>query len=195
MTGNSGLDTFVSFDDETSIELKASYVMDHDLAGVIIWEISDDYVETHPGSGQIAGTPLADTLNGVFCNPVLSTDTYVFSASGGNIRFDLDAGATNANRPYILLGSLHGTETGTPLPGGTGLLPLNWDRLVETIFRNLNGPTFQEFQGTLDSVGIASAHLTCGPIPGAAGSTAHFAYALGAPLDNASNPVEIEIEP
>ncbi len=67
LTGQGQLQTFVSYDDEQSIALKAEYVVNHNLAGVIIWEITGDYLETAPGSGVIAGTPLADTLNAVLC--------------------------------------------------------------------------------------------------------------------------------
>ena len=69
LTGDGGLNTFVSYDNEKSIGLKGQYVVDHNLAGVIIWEITGDYMETNPGSGVIVGTPLADTLNLSLCNP------------------------------------------------------------------------------------------------------------------------------
>lgn len=68
LTGNGSLHTFVSFDDENSIAEKARYIVDNDLRGAIIWEITGDYIETSPGSGVISGTPLADTLNNVFCH-------------------------------------------------------------------------------------------------------------------------------
>ncbi|PHR25264.1 MAG: hypothetical protein COA38_16125 [Fluviicola sp.] len=68
LTGNGTLNTFVSYDNEQSIGLKAQYIVDNNLRGAIIWEITGDYMETSPGSGIIAGTPLADTLNNVFCN-------------------------------------------------------------------------------------------------------------------------------
>ncbi len=68
LTGNGNLNTFVSYDDEQSIALKAQYIVDNNLRGAIIWEITGDYLETSIGSGVIGGTPLADTLNKVFCN-------------------------------------------------------------------------------------------------------------------------------
>ncbi|MGA7160538.1 MAG: glycosyl hydrolase family 18 protein [Bacteroidota bacterium] len=51
--------TLVSFDDEQSIKLKAEYVVDHKARGVIIWEITGDYLE----DGE---TPLMDVLYTVF---------------------------------------------------------------------------------------------------------------------------------
>jgi chitinase len=72
LTGNG---IFVSYDDEESIGKKADYINANGACGAIIWEITGDYIETAPGSGVIAGTPLADTLNAVFCqNPTLSTN-------------------------------------------------------------------------------------------------------------------------
>lgn len=59
------LNTFVSYDDERSIKLKAEYVLKANAAGVIIWDVTGDYVEKTPGSGRVSGTPLADVLNEV----------------------------------------------------------------------------------------------------------------------------------
>jgi chitinase len=67
-----GNGVFVSYDDEQSIAAKANYINTKNACGAIIWEITGDYIETAPGSGVIAGNPLADTLNAVFCqNPNL----------------------------------------------------------------------------------------------------------------------------
>ena len=71
MLGVGGLNTFVSYDNAQSIALKAQYIVNNNLAGAIIWEITGDYLETTVGSGVIANTPLVDTLNYVFCNIVL----------------------------------------------------------------------------------------------------------------------------
>lgn len=69
LTGNNGLNTFLSYDDERSIGLKGQYIVDHNLAGAIIWEITGDYIESGPGSGIISATPLVDTLNLALCHP------------------------------------------------------------------------------------------------------------------------------
>lgn len=66
LTGTGSLQTFVSYDDEQSIGLKGKYVVDNQLAGVIIWEITGDYIESPVG--VISGTPLADTLNKALCH-------------------------------------------------------------------------------------------------------------------------------
>lgn len=65
LLGNS-INTFVTYDNPESIALKAEYVVQKGALGVILWEITGDYIETSPGSGQIAGTPLLDTILVVF---------------------------------------------------------------------------------------------------------------------------------
>lgn len=78
LLGNS-INTFVSFDNEQSVALKAGYVVSHNARGVIIWELTGDYVETSPGSGVVAATPLADTLNAVLCSvPTSIKDDFSF---------------------------------------------------------------------------------------------------------------------
>lgn len=51
--------TLVSCDDEESIGLKAKYVLDHKVGGVIIWEITGDYLRD-------GTTPLLDAATAVF---------------------------------------------------------------------------------------------------------------------------------
>ena len=65
LTGKNGLNTFVSYDNPQSIAAKAQFIVDHNLAGAIIWEISGDMVAS--ASNTLASTPLLDTLNAVFC--------------------------------------------------------------------------------------------------------------------------------
>nr|NQU94269.1 T9SS type A sorting domain-containing protein [Bacteroidota bacterium] len=65
LLGNS-INTFVTYDNPESVALKAQYVKDFNAKGIIIWEITGDYMETSPGSGVISGTPLLDTIHAVF---------------------------------------------------------------------------------------------------------------------------------
>lgn len=71
-TGN----TFVSYDDERSISLKAAEILRSRLRGAIIWEISGDMIESSTAPGTIGSTPLTDTLNKVLCAglPTNATD-------------------------------------------------------------------------------------------------------------------------
>jgi hypothetical protein len=120
----------------------------------------------------------------------------ISAGAGGAADFTLAAGPENANRTYVLLGSASGTTPGTPLPGGMATLPLNWDIFTSTVISLINTPVFDQFMGTLDGAGSAGAKLdTFGPIPGAAGITLYFAYALNNAWDFASNAVTVEITP
>jgi hypothetical protein len=116
---------------------------------------------------------------------------------GGVIDLSLDAGAANASRNYIILGSATGTAPGYPLPGGHATLPLNWDAFTNLVILLLNTPAFPNFLGTLDASGQATAKIdTLGQLPaGVAGIMIHFAYAMNNPFNFASNPVGIEILP
>ncbi|MEY5048723.1 MAG: hypothetical protein RLZZ175_2082 [Bacteroidota bacterium] len=69
LVGKGDLNTFVSYDDPKSVKLKAEFVKKNELAGVIIWEISGDFLEKGEGSGVVASTPLIDALNEVLLTP------------------------------------------------------------------------------------------------------------------------------
>lgn len=73
LLGNGSLNTFVSYDDTTSVALKAQYIVNNNLRGAIVWEISGDVIETFPGSGVIASTPLASAMNNALCGGNVST--------------------------------------------------------------------------------------------------------------------------
>ncbi|HVN48943.1 MAG TPA: glycosyl hydrolase family 18 protein [Bacteroidota bacterium] len=49
----------ISYDDEESVRLKAQYILDHQACGLIIWEITGDYLLD-------GSTPLLDAINTVF---------------------------------------------------------------------------------------------------------------------------------
>jgi len=55
--------SFVSFDDERSIALKAHYARLYALRGVVIWDISGDYLVSADGH---LSTPLANTVRQIF---------------------------------------------------------------------------------------------------------------------------------
>jgi hypothetical protein len=134
---------------------------------------------------------------GDFLLPALQADRFsIQESTGGDANFLLLAGSVNVNRNYILLGSVTGTDPGIPLPGGQASLPLNWDIFTNIVLDLINTPIFSNFMGTLDGTGSANAAFdTLVPIPGTAGLTMHFAYALNDPWDFVSNPVTIEIVP
>ncbi|MHC4446038.1 MAG: S8/S53 family peptidase [Planctomycetota bacterium] len=125
----------------------------------------------------------------------LEADTHTLPELGGTVNFTLDSGPGNANRTYLLLGTSSGNSPGIPLPGGTTTMPLNWDQLTNLIINQINSPVFSDFWGTLDGLGTATAQMNLGPIPGAAGYTMQFAYALSQPWDYVSNPLAVNIGP
>ena len=124
----------------------------------------------------------------------LTVDRYkVSEITGGPVNFFLDAGVENAQRQYILLGTSSGTVPGIYLSGGQVILPVNWDLFTNIVMNLMNTPAFDHFLGPLDKNGLATATMNLGSIPGAAGLTLNFAYALNKPWDWVSNPVAIEV--
>jgi hypothetical protein len=141
---------------------------------------------------------LATTLElaGPFEFLPLKANRYTLSSrDADSIEFFLDGEPENAFRNYLLLGSASGTEPGTPLPGGSATLPLNWDAVTDFVARFINTPIFTDFMGALDGNGQAQAQLnTFGPLgPGFVGTELSFAFACDHPWDYVSNPISIEI--
>ncbi|MEQ1744690.1 MAG: glycosyl hydrolase family 18 protein [Saprospiraceae bacterium] len=66
LSGKEGIPSFVSFDDENSIALKAHFAKTRNLHGVAIWDMTADYLETAPGSKTVTATPLASAIQRVF---------------------------------------------------------------------------------------------------------------------------------
>ena len=118
----------------------------------------------------------------------------ISAASGGTVRFELRAGRGNAGRRYFLLGSVTGTEPGTPLPGGHVVLPLNWDLFTRVVLQPAYSSVFQDFFGVLDAAGDGLAQLVVPPVsPGLVGLHMDYAFALASPWDFASNPYGVDI--
>jgi chitinase len=71
LTGNGGLNTFVSYENARSVSAKAQYVLDKNLRGVIVWELTGDYLKnTDLSRNNLEGgisTPLVDAIHTVFC--------------------------------------------------------------------------------------------------------------------------------
>jgi GH18 family chitinase len=66
LTGKNTLKTFVSYDNVRSVALKAQYVVDKDLLGTILWDLTGDYVATKNGDKLVITTPLIDTIFRIF---------------------------------------------------------------------------------------------------------------------------------
>jgi hypothetical protein len=108
------------------------------------------------------------------------------SRVGGTVTFDLNAGAPNAGRFYVIFAGASGSMPGTPLPGGSTVLPVNWDAVTNLLL----GLPF--FYGNLDGAGHDMKSLPVSPFFIASDITVTFAYALnGPPWDFASNPEDL----
>jgi len=135
---------------------------------------------------------------GLIKTPDLQNDNIEISAgAGGSSNFLLLCKSSEANRNYIILGGVGGTDPGIPLPGGLVRLPINWDYFTSLLLTNINTPFFTNFMGKLNSAGSGAAKLNIfNPIdPAAVGLTMTFAYALNNPWNFVSNQVEIYIAP
>jgi len=123
----------------------------------------------------------------------LHTNCFSISESiGGSIIFYLTGGSSNIGRDYLLFTSLSGTCPGTVLPTGA-VLPINWDGFTTIALGLVSTPYFYQFAGTLNS--SFANFRTNGPVPGLAGLTLTFAFALDNPWDYVSNPINVEITP
>jgi len=127
---------------------------------------------------------------------LFEADTFGLSVCGGSIDLALHGGSQNASRDYLILGSLSGSIQGTPLPGGA-ILPVNWDMFTELMLGLLGSSVFDQFLGSLDAAGEATAHLNIPAIdPSAIGIGMTYAYCMKPPLQwEASNPLVITLVP
>jgi GH18 family chitinase len=66
LTGKNTLKTFVSYDNARSVALKAQYIIDKDLCGTILWDLTGDYVATKKADKVEVTTPLIDTIFRIF---------------------------------------------------------------------------------------------------------------------------------
>ncbi len=123
LLGNT-INTFVSYDNEESVQFKARYLKHQQAQGVIIWEITGDYVETAPGSGVIAGTPLLDSLIEIFNLPeaILAPENLTIGLVNGivELSWDVVSGATSY-KIYHANSPLPPGDPGWSLVGETAL--------------------------------------------------------------------------
>jgi hypothetical protein len=149
-------------------------------------EVGPDLTYNNGGDAFVAKVAMA-----------LAVDAYEVSAgTGGTIEFALNAGASKANRNYLLLGSISGTVPGFTLPGGFATLPLNWDGFTDVVLLLINTPIFSNFLASLDGLGRGTAKLNAPPLPpNFVGLTMYYAYCLGFPWEFVSNPIQIVIVP
>jgi hypothetical protein len=142
---------------------------------------------------------LTGTSNGnveLYCGvgPLFLSQNFIPDSTGAVVSLELNAGAANAGRTYLVLASVSGTDPGFDLPGGL-VLPINWDPFTDLVITLLNSPVFYDFMGNLNAKGVGSARLSAPASTGYLGTTIHMAYCLGMPFDYVSNATAVEIVP
>ena len=103
-------------------------------------------------------------------------------SAGGQQQLELDAGAEHAGGLYLVVGSLLGTNPGTPYGGLT--VPLNFDLYMLQTINRANGPIYQNTLGFLDVNGLGAATLNLPPNagPGLVGLHADHAAVIFDPV-------------
>jgi chitinase len=65
---------FLSYEPTLAAAKKANYIINNNLRGAMVWELTQDYIETSSGSGIISKRPLIDTINTIFINAANAVD-------------------------------------------------------------------------------------------------------------------------
>jgi hypothetical protein len=117
------------------------------------------------------------------------------ASAGGDVNLMIETVPAVSGRTYGILGSRSGTSPGWNL--GSVTVPLNKDNFTTWVHDRWNTNLLQNFRGTLDAKGraIGTIHIG-GPISSShIGTTMNFAFVLLQPINQTSNPVEVQIVP
>jgi hypothetical protein len=161
--------------------------------------VSLKYTLTTNGSGVRGGWNIDDLHVGIPVSGTLAelyaSEVYLPASTGGVVTLSLNGAPSQAGRTYVTALSLSGTAPGTP--AGSVTIPLNKDAYTDYCLQNLNGPVFKNFAGTLNGSGDATATFNAPVLanPILIGKKISFAWFTLAPIDFASNPVEVLIVP
>lgn len=143
-----------------------------------------------------AGSAYVFSLSEANCPDLVAAPDFLWGGTAGTQHFLLRAGAANANRLYVLLGTLSGTSPGTLID--QTIVPVNWDVYTSLILFEPFLPNFGGFWGVLDADGNAEATLS---VPGPAAQTLqgfemNHAFAVYGPVvDYASQPQPLLFTP
>jgi len=142
------------------------------------------------GSDMIVGYDLYPLVD-----PLEASTNKIKSWLGGTVNFSFDAGSVNANREYLLLGSISyipGVSPGIPLKGGA-VLPISWDTFTSMLL-NINMPAGH--YGFLDGAGTGIATLMLPTFDPPFSFDMTFAYCLRKTggLNYGSNYAQVHIE-
>lgn len=153
------------------------------------------------GGNRLAGTAIiGDQILYGPQGAALQADTLVISATGGGAQnLSLDLGPRLANKPYLILGTAHGTSPGLVVDGVP--LPLTLDEYLLHTIAQANSGIYHNTLGLLDADGQATAFLRVPPqaLVDFAGIQLNHAGVVLDPIHQAviaaSNPVLLAIEP
>ena len=124
----------------------------------------------------------------------LTADTDVVPAqTGGTVNLELDGGTAYAGRGYGIFGGLSGTSPGTNLPKMGYTLPINWDFFTDLVMSLWGPPIFNNFLGSLDANGKATATLWLPPLPDYIGMKMYYAGTVYNPFDGVTNPIDVTL--
>jgi len=116
-------------------------------------------------------------------------------AKGGKQQLTLHAGTNNAGRPYLMLGSMSGTDPGFDM-GGLHV-PLNSDRYTRWTINAANGKILRNTRGFIPASGEVRMNIVVAPggMSSLVGTTLFHAVILNNPTDFVSNVVRLQILP
>lgn len=155
----------------------------------------DRFVVTLDDGSEVATLAPFPTL--VYREALVAPVGAVSAASGGSVPLDVLGPVGSEGRAYLVLLSVTGTTPGLMLPNVT--VPLADDLALKLSLAFPNVAPFTDTLGALDGAGAASAAFEPGPglldpLLGP-GLDLHFAWITLAPIDFASNPVTVVVEP
>jgi|GEM_PF-381286 len=157
------------------------------------------YTLTTDGGMELGGWNIDDLHVGTLASGDLAelahSEVFVMASTGGAITFTLNGAPSQSGRTYMLALSASGTSPGTQI--GSVTVPLNRDAYTNYGIANVNTPTFDDFRGTLNAQGDATATFNAPVItdPNLIGKTLSFAWVTLSPINYASNPVDLRIVP
>lgn len=119
------------------------------------------------------------------------------SSAGGSVNFSIDTGPANAGKLHLLVGSLSGTQPGTP--AGALVLPLNYDAYTALTLSAPNSAFLPGSLGSLDPQGKGASALSLpGGLTPPYGLTAHHAVvvidAANLSVTLVSNPIGLRFD-
>jgi hypothetical protein len=179
-------------DSWTKVTYDVSSIVDGQSTVYLRWTMG-----TTDTSWQYSGWNIDDLeMTSFDDSPGLWSEGYDLSVAGSSLDFHLDAGVAQADKLYLMIGTMSGTEPGFTLRNGLHV-PLNWDPFCLLTLNKAGTGPFQDFLGILDSSGQTTATLdTQGPLDasliGIVASFAYVAFPLG---DYVSNPIDVTFVP